>query len=540
MFDIRSIGFKFNALNLLVLGVGLGVLLFVYQILQPIKTSFSDYRDQVARREQLLMGLRENFGYGGGIHNFKNYVIRGKEKYARRMQANAESLDRMLASYRTLPALTSDEASALDAVESTFHAYYKKIPLIKKMYARGEPVTAIDAVIKIDDGPALRGFEALESHYQSLTARTLERLDSSIARALGSLVWVILGGSLLMSLLIQLTRNSVVGPIRRAVRAMDEIADGDGDLTRRMAPPGATELDHFATAFNRFVGKVEGLVARVIGAASDVESAATRVVGLAEGTDQGTRRQQGEIEQAAAAVANLKESTLRVASNVEEVAAATNNADKLARQGSDIVTQAVAQVGSLAAEVNQGAQVIRELQQESQSIGTVLDVIRGIAEQTNLLALNAAIEAARAGEQGRGFAVVADEVRSLAGRTQDSTQEIQEMVGRLQHLSQAAVDAMELAREHAGSGSDEAARAGRSLEEITLAVAAISERSNEIAGAARAQSGTSETIHASIEQIARAAADNTGMAAETTQVASNIATRGQQLQQLVQRFKVSG
>ncbi len=539
MFDYRSIGFKFNALNLLVLGVGLGVLAFVYLTLRPIGQSFTDYRERVAQREQLLMGLRKNFGYGAGIHNFKNYVLRGDEKYAERMRRNAAEMKRLLGEYHAIADLDDAERDSLQAIESTFQAYFDKLPRVARMLADGKETRDIDHAIEIDDGPALRGLEQLEQHYRHLTGQVLERLGKGIDHANGRLLWAILGGSLVMSLLIQLARNGVVGPLRRAIVAMDGIADGDGDLTQRMPSPGVTELDHFATAFNRFVEKVEALVSRVVRAADDVENAARQIVGIAGQADQGTREQQNALEQAAESVGELNANALRVAGNVEEVAEATRTADQLAHEGREIVGQAVSEVGSLAERVNQGARVVRELQEESQSIGTVLDVIRGIAEQTNLLALNAAIEAARAGEQGRGFAVVADEVRSLAGRTQDSTEEIQEMVSRLQGLSQSAVAAMEEARERADSGSTEAQRAGDSLSEITEAVTAIRERSSQIANDARAQGGTSEAIHASVEQIARSAAGNTQMAGETSEVAARIAALGSELRGLVGRFKVS-
>ncbi len=539
MFDYRSIGFKFNALNLLVFSVGIGVLLFVYLMLKPVRQGFIDYRDHVAQREKLLMGLRENFGYGAGIHNFKNYVIRGDEKYARRLRDNAANMEKLLAAYRAIPDLEDAERQSLDAIDQVFHAYLGKLPVVARMLRDGASIQAIDQAITTDNTPALRAFTRLAEHYQDLINHSVERLGGSIARAYDSLLWVVIGGALVISILIQLARRGVVGPIQQAIASMDRIAEGDGDLTRRIEPTGTSELDRFARAFNRFVEKVEALVARVVRSAADVEAAASQIAALAESADQGTRKQQDALEQAVSSVGELKQHALHVAGSIDEVADASRQADQLAQEGRQIVDQAVSQVGSLAEEVNQSARVVRELQEESENIGTVLDVIRGIAEQTNLLALNAAIEAARAGEQGRGFAVVADEVRSLAGRTQDSTEEIQSMVGRLQGLSQSAVGAMEQARAHADSGSEDAARAGQSLNDITQAVTGISERAREIADAARAQSHASETIHGSVGQIAGSASENTRMAGETTGVATRIAALGRELRELVGRFTVS-
>ncbi len=533
-----SINLKFNALNGVIVLLGLGILLFVYLTLQPVKNDFSQYRERVAQRESLLMSLRASFGYGGGIHNFKNYVLRGEEKYADRTAQNHRTVKTLLQRYRDLPDLSEDERSALGKIERVFQAYYEKIPLIRRMHKEGTSAQAIDKVIKIDDSPALAGFETLEKYYQGMTEQAVSSLDQDIDHALTWLLWVVLLGTLFMSIVIQLARVTVIRPINSAVESMRRIAQDDGGLNSRLQPSSHTELNRFSEEFNRFVGRVADLVSKVAETATGMEKAAEEVVAMARMADEGAEKQKLEISQISEAVTGLNESSAQVASGAEEAADSTQSADGLAQEGGKVIHNAIELVESLASGVNDGTEVIRELQQESQNIGTVLDVIRGIAEQTNLLALNAAIEAARAGEQGRGFAVVADEVRSLASRTQASTEEIQEMVGRLQNRSRDAMTVMEHAQSQARKSAEQAGLAGSSLREITLAVAEISGRSSDIAIAARNQSGISETIAANIRQIADAAVGTSEMASRTSQVASGIVEQGKELRQQVGRFHI--
>jgi methyl-accepting chemotaxis protein len=227
-----------------------------------------------------------------------------------------------------------------------------------------------------------------------------------------------------------------------------------------------------------------------------------------------------------------------VSRNAQYAADGALKADEEARNGAAVVTETIAAINSLSGNVENASEVIQRLEAESENIGSVLDVIRGIAEQTNLLALNAAIEAARAGEQGRGFAVVADEVRTLASRTQQSTSEIQEMIERLQQGSKNAVAVMEEGRRQTQAGVEQAARAGQTLQDITAAITSIRDLNTQIASAAEQQASVAEEINRSIVSI-NEVADETSLGMREAAMSSNQLTQyASQLQSLVERFEV--
>ncbi|WP_371924702.1 methyl-accepting chemotaxis protein [Pseudomonas sp. R5(2019)] len=227
-----------------------------------------------------------------------------------------------------------------------------------------------------------------------------------------------------------------------------------------------------------------------------------------------------------------------VARNAEEASEAAVAADQQAREGDKVVSEAIRQIERLAAEVGHSTDAMNQLKQESGKIGSVLDVIKSVAEQTNLLALNAAIEAARAGEAGRGFAVVADEVRSLAQRTQKSTEEIEELIAGLQHGTQQVASAMDSSRELTDSSVDLTRRAGTALETITQTVSAIQAMNQQIAAAAEQQSSVAEEVNRSVMNV-RDISDQTAAASEETAASSvELARLGTHLQGLVGRFRI--
>ena len=325
--------------------------------------------------------------------------------------------------------------------------------------------------------------------------------------------------------------------------AINHISEGTrrmagGDLTVQFKLQSHDEMLNISDSFNEMSRSFHNLVTQVMVSTSQVASAAEELSAITGETDKGIRRQQHETDQVATAINEMSATVQEVANSANAASESTRSASSEAENGQKVVGNTVESINRLAGEVENATGIIHTLEKNSDQIGSVIDVIQGIAEQTNLLALNAAIEAARAGEQGRGFAVVADEVRTLASRTQSSTLEIQEMIERLQGDARRAVDAMGKSSEQAGIGVDAAAQAGDALRRITQAVNTIADMNSQIASAAEEQSAVSEEINRNISNIAQISENNATGSGQTAAASSQLASLSVELQQMLSRFKV--
>jgi methyl-accepting chemotaxis protein len=278
---------------------------------------------------------------------------------------------------------------------------------------------------------------------------------------------------------------------------------------------------------------------RIADAAFSLQEVADKSSAILGETAKGVVNQLNEIDQVATAVNEMSATVQEVAQNAANAAEATSNADNESKQGKAIVHETIKAIENVASGIQSTTNIVQDLKSDSEKIGTVIDVISGIAEQTNLLALNAAIEAARAGEQGRGFAVVADEVRTLANRTQQSTDEIQKMIETLQTASSKAADAMNHSVEETENCVELAAKAGSSLEAIDRAVGEIASMSQQIATAAEEQSAVAEEINRSIISISSVSEKTSRAAQETEQANQELVGMVHGLNSMVKQFDVS-
>ncbi|MCW8330249.1 methyl-accepting chemotaxis protein [Photobacterium sp. SDRW27] len=341
-------------------------------------------------------------------------------------------------------------------------------------------------------------------------------------------------GCVLMLLLGKLLR-----PLSGLQHALENISKGDGDLTIRLPVRGNDEIAHISTAFNIFVGKINEIVAQVVNTGGDLGHSAAE---LRSQSQQALSRGQEQSEQSLLVVTSMNEmiATIgEISQNAAGAAESAENANIETEEGQRILRAATSTITELAEQMNDMSEVITSLAERTQSIGSILEVIRGISEQTNLLALNAAIEAARAGEAGRGFAVVADEVRNLATKTAQSTSEIQTMIDQLQHEAKNAVDAMGSSKSLTVEGSQATKKAQQALEQISAQVMVILDMNTQVATATEQQSSVANEINVNMDTVDNLVKAGLAASQELEKSSQNLTGLAQTLDRHVGSFKIN-
>ncbi|WKC48993.1 methyl-accepting chemotaxis protein [Pseudomonas veronii] len=344
--------------------------------------------------------------------------------------------------------------------------------------------------------------------------------------------------ALLGLLLVWLTATGVTRPINSVAAMLKDIASGDGDLTQRLAYSKKDELGELVTWFNRFLDKLQPTIAQIKQSISEARGTADQSSAIARQTSEGMQVQFREIDQVATASNEMSATAHDVANSASNAASAARGADQSAREGMSIIEQSTRDITTLADEVSKAVSEVEALAVNSEQIGSVLEVIRSIAEQTNLLALNAAIEAARAGESGRGFAVVADEVRNLAKRTQDSVEEIRQVIERIQSGTRGVVATMHSSQQQAQSNAGQIHQAVQALGKISDAVTVISDMNLQIASAAEQQSAVAEEVNRNVSAIRTVTETLTGQATESAAISSQLNALATQQMKLMDQFRV--
>jgi methyl-accepting chemotaxis protein len=356
------------------------------------------------------------------------------------------------------------------------------------------------------------------------------------SNAVALVIGLLLAATALTLICALLLTRSIVKPIDEALQAAERIAEGD--LTRSIQAEGQDEAARLLKAMAKMQNKLRDTLQQISGSATQLASAAEELNSVTDESARGLQQQNNEIEQAATAVTEMTSAVEEVARNAVSTSEASKEATRSAGDGRDLVMETVSAIERMSTDVQGTAELIGNLAEESRDIGKVLDVIRGLADQTNLLALNAAIEAARAGEAGRGFAVVADEVRALAHRTQQSTSEIERMIGSIQGGTEQAVNSMRNSTERAESTLNIARGAGLALETITGAVAEINERNLVIASAAEEQAQVAREVDRNLVNINDLSVQSATGAHQTSAASAELSRLAVDLSGLVARFSV--
>ncbi len=426
-------------------------------------------------------------------------------------------------------------------VKDAFLALVKANDAVTKLVLQARNAESHQAVIE-KSNPAFEALLRAIDRYQNQVAKKLgddaaaagvrtARLESSIfVLVLAGVIFLVAGELALV--------KSVSKALKSMIAMVKDLAQGEGDLTKRLEILSHDELGELANWFNTFLDKIHHIISQLAGTADQVASASEELSSSASLQAQGADSQQDQTTQVAAAMQEMASTVQQVSENCERATEAAHRAAETAREGGTVVQKALAQMKAIAESVGGTAEKIEELGKSSDRIGRVAAVIDDIADQTNLLALNAAIEAARAGEQGRGFAVVADEVRKLAERTTTATKEIAEMISTIQDGTKGAVKAMQTGSEQVQEGVKSTTRAGESLEQIIRMSEEVGSMISQIDTAAAQQSQATTDINQNMDRIAQVVKESAVAAKESAKACQGLSELALALQNMVGNFKL--
>ncbi|MCG8427233.1 MAG: methyl-accepting chemotaxis protein [Chromatiales bacterium] len=507
------------------------------QNFEPIVNDWNYYENSVTKRQSLLMNIKAEFGYGSAIHNFKNYVLRGSDKYLSKLDNNFSKLLSLLDEYRGLPELTNEEKQALTKIQSVAKQYQSQVPVVEKMVKQGATPVEIDSVVKINDSPALEGFIVLDNAYTHLTGEIRGAISEHTSNAHVLVFWGTLITITLIWTLILLMGRSIIKGITTVRSALVE-AEKSNDVRFRLSEDGASEIADLCTSYNSLMERFNHIITLVAKSAATVGIAIVKQNHKIDQTVTGVRTQHQEIDQIATAMEEMSATVQDVARNTNMAADSAQNAKTEADSGSQAMAQTITAIDTLRSRIEAASKVIGRLENESNEVSKVVEVISSISEQTNLLALNAAIEAARAGEHGRGFAVVADEVRALAAKTKGSTDEINQMIERLQSEARQAVAVMEESQTETVETSGRIEKAGGALNIIVNEIGVISDMTSQIATAVNQQSSVTEEMSRNIANINVEANNTTQLAEQTLEDTNLISDKVDELRTHTSSFQI--
>jgi len=529
---------------MLITGSGTTLLLLAvaYAFWQSVQ-NIGEYRALLAHEvhnERAILQMESSFKKQ--VQEWKNVLLRGSD---------TQALERYWAQFEQDESTIQDQGRSLvdgmsqgearDLVQRFLSAHREMGSAYRRgletFKAAGMQAQAGDQAVKgIDRAPTELLAQAAANIAAAVqaSAATIEQNTRSALTI--SVVLMSLAVATAFILFLWAVNRLVLRPAHQLVEHMSQLAQGD--FTVKIVAHSADEIGQLADSARNICDRLGSVLRDVVRSSTRLAEESGQLAHVAATTDEGVQVQQRETDQVATAMNEMSATVGEVAKSAVHAADAAGKADGETRQGKAVVSATIDGIDALAADIEQTAAAINHLEADGENISGVIEVIRGIAEQTNLLALNAAIEAARAGEQGRGFAVVADEVRTLASRTQQSTQEIRGMIERLQNGTRSAVAAMSKNQEQARNAVEQAARTGTALESIATAVARISEMNTQIASAAEEQGAVAEEINRNIVTISQVAEQSASGAQQITRTSADLSELARGLQQLAGRFRL--
>jgi methyl-accepting chemotaxis protein len=425
------------------------------------------------------------------------------------------------------------------AVQETVNLFENKmLPLLKSTDGLSPEIRDLDSKIDTQVNKIEAGMDKVVASLQKEMKASDEEFVSDIKRAILQSLIIGLIGVLLQAGLATWLMRTIMKPVDALRHMLHDISEGEGDLTRRLDDTTKDELADVSRYFNTFIEKLRGIISQVAQSAVQVASASNQLHSTAEQIATGAEEVASQTGTVATASEEMSATSHDIALNCLHAAENSNQASDTARGGAEVVKQTISGMERIAAKVRDAAKTVDSLGARSDQIGQIVGTIEDIADQTNLLALNAAIEAARAGEQGRGFAVVADEVRALAERTTRATREIGEMIKAIQSETKGAVSAMEEGVNEVEKGTEASVKSGQALELILNQVNDVTMQVNQIATAAEEQTATTSEITSNISQITDVVHSTARGATETAAASSQLSREAEHLQQLVGQFKL--
>jgi len=498
--------------------------------------------EATTERKILLKLLADSRGsFAIGLANIRAYLLSGDTKFRDNFdakwevnQARFEQIDEMSSLFNSSQADAWQEYSSIRAEfallpDKMFTLRSSKDWNLANYWLGTKAAPKARAILAI-----LKDMRVSQDKLALIDKQELESNSNSIITTMivGTIISIIVG----IAIALYISRMITV-PLMLVVKRAKAIALGN--LSNPDLPiKGDDELAELSGNVNDMSGKLRNLVQQISASSQSIASASEQLSAVTEQTSQNIYEQQSQTEQVATAMNQMSVTVQEVSLNITSTASAADEANNETIEGRQVVDGTIAAIEQLSDKIENASGVIHQLEQDSENISAVMDVIRGVAEQTNLLALNAAIEAARAGEQGRGFAVVADEVRTLAGRTQESTEEINLVIEKLQAGSRKAVEVMNMSRDETKSVVVQATKAGASLSVISEAVTRINDMSTQIASAAEEQNATAEEINRNITNISEMANQTTSGAQQTAAASEELARLGSDLQSIVGQFNI--